>query len=280
MIEKKLPIRNESIYVQIIGESHLPTIVFLHGFTGTSATWSEVMAHLKGRFRLVAIDLTGHGKTSIPRDERRYTIDEQLKDLETIFQVLNLTDFTLVGYSMGGRIALAYTVNYPSRVKTLILESSSPGLKTQEERAIRKSADEKLARKIQTEGMQKFVDFWENIPLFDSQKRMTTEKQEMVREERLQQNEVGLANSLRGIGTGSQPSYWENLKGITIPVHLITGEIDQKFVDISQEMKAVLPNATAQTVKNVGHAIHVEKPVVFATMVVEHILSVNNLGRQ
>lgn len=279
MIEKTIRVRNQHINIQMSGQETLPVIVFLHGFTGSTATWHEVMAQLKGRFQLIAIDLTGHGKTSIPVEVSRYRMEEQLADLESVFTYLDLTDFTLVGYSMGGRVALAYTIEYPERVHSLILESASPGLKTAAERGTRKEADAKLAGRIETEGMEKFVDFWENIPLFESQKKLAWEQRQKVREERLRQNQVGLANSLKGIGTGSQPSYWDDLATINVPVLLLTGELDGKFVDISREMKEKMPNATHCTTKNVGHAIHVENPVLFATMVEEHLNTLQNLGR-
>ena len=198
-------------------------------------------------------------------------MEEQVKDLEAVFDKLSLQKFTLVGYSMGGRIALAYTVNYPGRVASLILESASPGLKTEKERVNRKDADELLAKKISGGGIQSFVDFWEQIPLFASQKLLPKEKQQAVREERLGQNVIGLANSLLGIGTGSQLSYWNDLESIRQPVMLITGEIDTKFVFIAREMSTFLPFVRHQTIKRAGHAIHVEKPTSFATMIEEHI---------
>lgn len=279
MIERTITVRNQQINIQISGPENAPVIVLLHGFTGSTATWHEVMTQLKGRFQLIAIDLTGHGKTSIPVELNRYRMEEQLADLESLFSQLNLTEFTLVGYSMGGRIALAYTAEYPERVHTLILESASPGLKTAAEKVVRKEVDAKLADRIETEGMENFVDFWENIPLFESQKKLSWKQRQKVREERLGQDQVGLANSLKGIGTGSQPSYWDNLATINLPVLLLTGELDGKFVDISREMKEKMPNAIHCTTKNVGHAIHVENPVLFATMVEEHINTLKNLGR-
>ncbi len=280
MNEKKLLIRGHEINVHSSGEDDLPVIVFLHGFTGAVSTWINVMDHLAGRFKMIAIDLTGHGKTSIPDENNRYSMEEQLKDLEALFEALNLTNFILVGYSMGGRIALGYTINNPKRVRTLILESASPGLKTKEEREVRRNTDELLAKRIETEGIQHFVEFWENIPLFESQKKMSFAKRQKVRDERLSQDTIGLANSLRGIGTGSQPSYWEALQEVKIPVLLLTGEIDEKFVGISREMNEIFPEATTQTVKNVGHAIHVENPTLFATIVEEHVKELNYLGRQ
>lgn len=272
MIERRYLIRDQFIHVKDSREENLPVIVFLHGFTGSTSSWDEVVTALAGRFRMIAIDLIGHGKTSIPDHERRFQMSEQLADLESLFAELNLTSFTMVGYSMGGRIALAYAKEYPQRVRLLILESTSPGLKTAEERAARIAADLQLAKRIEREGIKAFVNFWEEIPLFSSQKKLTSGQRQKVRAERLNQREAGLIGSLKGIGTGSQPSYWPHLEEMTLPILLITGEMDEKFVAISREMKSKFPNATHETVKNVGHAIHVEKPVLFATMVEEHIM--------
>ncbi len=147
--------------------------------------------------RTIAVDLTGHGKSTIPEDIDRYSMDQQVEDLEELFTELSLDQFILVGYSMGGRVALAYTVRHSKRVSSLILESSSPGLKTKVEREERQVADRQLAERILTDGLPAFIDFWGNIPLFASQKTLSEEKQLAVRNERLSQSEIGLANSLR-----------------------------------------------------------------------------------
>nr|WP_243835785.1 2-succinyl-6-hydroxy-2,4-cyclohexadiene-1-carboxylate synthase [Sporosarcina pasteurii] len=270
-MEQNIMVRGQQMHVKMTGADTLPIIIFLHGFTGTSSTWIEVMESLEGSFKMIAIDLTGHGKTDAPAEPNRYAMEEQVEDLAALFSTLNLKAFSLVGYSMGGRIALAYTEKYPEHVHTLILESASPGLKTEQERQARREADLKLARRIKKQGIEQFVSFWENIPLFESQKQMSIECQQKVRMERLSQRELGLSNSLIGIGTGNQPSFWEKLRTLRLPVLLITGEIDNKFVNIAREMNVLIPKAIHRTVKNAGHAIHVEKPTLFATMVGEHV---------
>jgi len=279
MNEKIIQVRGQEIHVRTSGSDSLPVIVFLHGFTGSTATWLNVVEMLEGEYKTVAVDLTGHGKTTIPNEPNRYSMTEQIADLEALFEKLQLTSFTLVGYSMGGRIALAYTHRYPKRVTSLILESSSPGIKDESERLERQEADHKLSERIRREGIPLFVEFWGNIALFNSQKRLSAEVQSVVREERLSQNVTGLANSLIGIGTGTQPSYWDKLHTVNIPILLITGEIDTKFVNIAQEMMKYLPLAKHRTIKDAGHAIHVEKPTLFATMVKEHVTQVLNLRR-
>ncbi|WP_342514852.1 2-succinyl-6-hydroxy-2,4-cyclohexadiene-1-carboxylate synthase [Sporosarcina sp. FSL K6-1522] len=269
-------VRGLDIHVVMNGEDHLPTIVLLHGFTGSTTTWQETMNLLAGKCRTVAIDLTGHGKTTAPEDYIRYAMAEQVVDLEELFERLALDSFMLVGYSMGGRVALAYTTRYPARVSSLILESSSPGLRTEEARASRREADSRLADRMVEEGLPAFIDFWESIPLFATQKTLSLERRQAVRKERLSQRVNGLANSLRGIGTGSQPSYWKALETVQVPVLLITGELDTKFVTIAREMINEFQNVRHETIEHAGHAIHVEKPLTFVTMIEKHILKSEN----
>ncbi|MFJ5791722.1 2-succinyl-6-hydroxy-2,4-cyclohexadiene-1-carboxylate synthase [Lysinibacillus sp. NPDC093197] len=266
----KLIIRGLETHVDIWNEAAGQTIVALHGFTGSTATWRNLAKDLP-HMRIVAIDLIGHGQTAVPEQDSRFTMDEQLRDLEEIFSQLQLETFTLLGYSMGGRIALSYTIAYPHRVEKLLLESVSPGLRTSKERIERCERDDALATKITNNGVRSFVHAWENIPLFESQKRLSNNARQAVRSERLAQSEMGLAGSLRGIGTGMQPSNWGNLTQLELPVLLITGSLDVKFCNIALEMKALLKNGKHMTVNDVGHAIHVENPAEFATIVNEYL---------
>ncbi len=245
-------------------------VVLLHGFTGSSDTWEEVIRHLPSEVEVLTIDLIGHGQTAKPSDAKRYFVEEQIEDLHELFQQLEWSNFTLVGYSMGGRLALAYAAKYP--VDTLVLESSSPGLENEKERKNRKLSDELLAERIIKEGILSFVNFWEDIPLFVSQKRLSAEKQLAIREERLMQSEIGLANSLKGFSTGVQPSYWKSLTKLSVPVYLLAGELDLKFCEIARQMDHELPNSFRKVVKDVGHAIHVENPKMFATILKKVIL--------
>lgn len=263
----KLIVRGLQVNIRTWNEHAEETLVLLHGFTGSVATWEKVANYLPTTFRIIAIDLIGHGDTAVPAEVSRYLMTEQVKDLEDLFTQLNLESFTLLGYSMGGRIALCYTVAHAHRVKRLILESSSPGLKTAEERQARRQADEVLADKIERNGVISFVDKWQDIPLFASQKNLPSTMQHAIRQERLSQSAQGLANSLRGMGTGAQVSVWEELGKLRVPVLLVTGSLDDKFCRIAEQMLSLLPNAQHIEVSEVGHAIHVENPVQFATIV-------------
>lgn len=266
----KWMIRGLETHVDIWNENGEDTVVALHGFTGSSATWHN-LAQALPHVRVIAVDLIGHGQTAIPQHVQRFSMEEQLQDLEELFCQLHLEKFTLLGYSMGGRIALSYAISYPARIHQLILESASPGLRTMEEQNERCKRDEALAQKIMTNGVLSFVNAWESIPLFASQQRLPKTVRETIREERLSQKEEGLAGSLRGIGTGVQPSNWNRLSQLEIPVLLITGSLDGKFCKIALEMKALLNTVKHLTVNDAGHAIHVENPADFATIVEEYL---------
>lgn len=258
------------VHVQQWHAEKQDVIVMLHGFTGSTKTWQHV-ATLLPEYRIIAIDALGHGLSAAPLEVGAYEMPQQIEVLEEVFENLQLEQFTLVGYSMGGRIALSYAVKYSKRVKQLILESASPGLQLAEERAARKVADHALADKIEVNGLASFVDAWENIPLFASQKNLPVQVQAEIREERMQQRPHGLANSLRGLGTGMMPPLWDELQKLECPVTLLVGQYDLKFIRIAERMQNQLKNAKYYVIPTVGHAIHVENPVKFATIVKETI---------
>ncbi|AXH99659.1 2-succinyl-6-hydroxy-2,4-cyclohexadiene-1-carboxylate synthase [Sporosarcina sp. PTS2304] len=275
MRAEKYGIRGVKMHVEQYGQDQSPTIVLLHGFTGSTSTWTETIRLLSSTYHVVAIDLLGHGRSEAPVEISRYRMEQQIKDLHELFAILQLACPIILGYSMGGRVALAYTVTYPSQVAGLILESSSPGLRSEEEQKTRRLADAKLAERIEQEGLESFIDFWQEIPLFHSQKNLSDEQRQAVRQERLSQKAIGLANSLRGIGTGSQRSYWEDLEQVKLPVLLMTGSEDPKFVEIAHKMKQYLPFVRHEMIKDAGHAIHVEKPRQFATMIKSYLKAQN-----
>ena len=108
--------------------------------------------------------------------------------------------------------------------------------------------------------------------MFDSQKSLSLKKQQQIREERMSQTAIGLSNSLKGFSTGVQPSLWDKLGSLEFPVIMLTGELDKKFCEIAKKMLAILPNADWKIINGVGHAIHVENPKLFATIVEDIIL--------
>lgn len=261
-------IRGVSYSVETYGEGR--PLVLLHGFTGSAETWHPLLNMFQS-CQVILIDLIGHGRTDSPADYRRYSMEETVLDLHALFKELELDKPVLAGYSMGGRAALSYAVRYPETVSKLILESCTPGLLSSEERKKRQQSDKELAEMISEKGIPHFVQHWEEIPLFASQKELPEAIQNRERSKRLKNNAAGLSNSLLGMGTGSQTPVWTGLSSLHIPVLLICGERDEKFCRLAEEMKGLLPLSTYIKMKDAGHAVHVEQPQIFGKIVNEFV---------
>ncbi|MCD4839629.1 2-succinyl-6-hydroxy-2,4-cyclohexadiene-1-carboxylate synthase [Neobacillus sedimentimangrovi] len=246
-------------------------LMLLHGFTGNSTTWAPFYDVWGKHSRLIIPDIIGHGKTDSPTDPDRYKIERVAGDLAAILDALQTEQVDILGYSMGGRLALTFAVMFPRRVRRLVLESASPGLATEDERAKRRMKDVELANFIMDQGIKNFVDYWEEIPLFASMKRLPIEKKLDIRQQRLGNSPIGLANSLLGMGTGSQPSWWEHLGQLKCEVLLLTGEEDKKFCQIAQAMLPKLKKASLIEFENSGHTIHVENCEKFGRIVSDFV---------
>ncbi len=248
-----------------------PTLVLLHGFTGSTESWAEFIQPFSQRFRAVLLDLPGHGRTASPSEPERYKMELVSRDLFTIFATLQLSDINLLGYSMGGRLAIYMACQHPNALKRLIIESSSPGLASRSQRQLRVEADNRLANKIEQDGIPAFVERWQKLPLFVSQQQLSLERRQQLHKQRLKNSALGLANSLRGMGTGRQPSLWTKLGSIQLPVFILAGQKDTKFASIAERMATELPRAMLQIVPGAGHNIHLEKPHLFACSVSDFI---------
>ena len=257
----RISVGDVSYYVERDGSGE--PLVLLHGFTGSADTWADVAAVLRASFDVITVDLLGHGRSDSPPEPERYTMERSLDDLAALLDALKVESAHVLGYSMGGRVALAFAATYPQRVRRLILESASPGLRRADERSARAEADAKLADRLEGDGLPAFVAYWENLPLFATQRRLPEDAQVRVRAGRLAGSVVGLANSLRGLSTGRQPSYWDALPSLTLPVLLVAGNLDTKYCLIAHEMRALLPDATLVIVPDAGHTVHLEAPDAF-----------------
>lgn len=248
------------------------SLVLLHGFTGSTASWAVHRPIFASYYRTIVVDLLGHGQTAAPTDPARYTIEQSASDLAGLLTTIAPGPVNLLGYSMGGRLALYFALHYPYLVQHLMLESASPGLADAPAQQERIHSDEQLATAIETQGIAAFVERWEALPLFTSQRALPVSVQNTLREQRLRNRPQGLANSLRGMGTGVQPSLWDQLSALSAPTLLLAGELDQKFKVIANQMATYLPHATVVIVPDAGHTIHLEQPQAFQ----EHVLQFLN----
>lgn len=277
----QLQIDNYRITYCLEGNPNYPAILFLHGFMGDRHEFQQVIANLSKQFYCVAIDLLGHGSTYCSnqnKDRQPNQADDQVIDQDYYYTIqptanliidfldfLHLDHCFLVGYSMGGRLGLYLAMHFPKYFHKVVLESASAGLCTANERSDRLAKDRELAAELENGDFRIFLEKWYQQSIFASLRSHRNFPQ--LLEQRLQNSPSQLAKSLRNLSTGIQPSLWENLTEINIPLLLLAGALDSKFVEINQQMEHLCKFAQLQIIPNCGHNIHFENPDLFSKQV-------------
>lgn len=261
----------ERLWYAVEGPADRPAVLLLHGFAQTAASFDAVASRLAARWRTVRVDLYGHGRSSIPEDPARLGWEPTGRDLVALMASLGAERFALLGYSMGGRLALDLACRHPGRLWALVLESASPGLADADERARRRADDAALADAIESRGVDWFAAYWASLPLFASHARLDPAARAAVQAMRAGQRARGLAQSLRGAGTGVQADWWPHLAALTVPTLLVVGADDAKYGAINRKMAAALPAARIQVVAESGHTPHLEQPEAFLAAVTAHL---------
>jgi 2-succinyl-6-hydroxy-2,4-cyclohexadiene-1-carboxylate synthase len=238
-----------------------PTVVLLHGFAGTRHGWEAVLAARPARaepYSARALDLRGHGAA---RADRPIAFDACVADVLAAAP----PRFVLAGYSMGARIALHVALSAPGRIARLVLVSATAGIEDASERARRRAADEALAAFAEQATIEAFADRWLAQPLFA---RDPPAVGAFARQDILRNDPRALAAVLRGIGTGTMEPLWGRLAELPMPVAVLAGERDHKYVALGERLVAALPDARLTVVPGAGHGLPREAPQAVAEAIV------------
>lgn len=254
------------------------TALLLHGFMGAPTAWREVA--LRAGVRAIAPWLPGHGPT--PATSAR-TFDDAVDELAPA-----AGPHTLVGYSMGARVALRLLLRHPRRFTRAVLVGAHPGLSDPAPRA----AWESTLRASLLPGTRSgvptpqdpdasggnrafrpdpvppaFVDAWETLPVLRPVRRVPADRLARRRAWRLEHTAHGLAHALDVLGLAAMPDTWSALAGIEVPVTLVAGAGDTKFATVAHAMADALPNATVALVPRCGHDVTLEAPDELARLI-------------
>ncbi|SRR5579883_324564 len=275
-----MTIVNCSFHYSLNGSLDKPLILFLHGFMGNSYEFDETLKLLFKDFSYLTIDLPGHGKTQHLDSDEYYKMENSAHVIITLLNELKISQCFLVGYSMGGRLALYLTLYFPQYFSQVVLESASPGLETDAEQLERVKSDEQIARKlvriVTKSDFVAFLSHWYAQGIFGNIKNHP--RFQSLIESRLQNEPTELAKSLRLMGTGRQPSLWEKLKANKIPLLLLVGEYDQKFIDINTRMSKISDLCRLEVISHSGHSIHFENTLVFAEKIKHFFTAKTGVG--
>ncbi len=227
-----------------------PRLALLHGFTQTGRSWAPLLPALEERFEVLTPDLPGHGA----RSEVRADLWEAAR---LVGEECGRAAY--VGYSMGGRVALHLGLAHPELVERLVLVSATGGIEDHAQRAARGREDEALARSVEADGVDAFLQRWLAQPLFAG---LPPDDADLAA--RRQNTAAGLAAALRLMGTGTQEPLWLRLDELTMPVLVVAGERDDKFAEQALHLGGWIgPTAELVLVPDAGHACHLERPQAF-----------------
>jgi 2-succinyl-6-hydroxy-2,4-cyclohexadiene-1-carboxylate synthase len=249
---------------EVSGDSRSPAVLFLHGFMGSTADWRDVVTALGARNFCIAVDLPGHG-ASLGLEPERYTIEGTARAVIGALDELGVERPVIVGYSMGGRLALYLALRYRERCAGLFLESASPGLESAEERTARRAADHERAKRLESGDIEEFLKDWYRQPLFAPMARDGKLLRRTI-EARRRNEPVELASSLRRMGTGSQPSLWVELECLDVPALAVAGGLDEKYAGISSRMASLSPWIESEVVPEAGHTVRAEAPAAYISL--------------
>lgn len=249
-----------------------PPLVLIHGFLGSPKTWRSVLPRFERSRPCVLVELPGHGGRALVQEG-----PIRMEELTTsIVESLPAEGrFDLLGYSMGGRIALRLAVECPSRVRSLILESASPGIQDPSEREKRAAQDHRLAELIEMQGMDSFLKGWEMLPLFASQAGLPAPVRQAIRRDRSRTDVRAAVQYLRNFSPGSLPSMWGQLANLAVPLLFIAGQRDEAYRGVAREVGDTVDKSRVAVVSGAGHAVHLEQPEVFAALVLDFLAAIS-----
>ncbi|MEA2199426.1 MAG: 2-succinyl-6-hydroxy-2,4-cyclohexadiene-carboxylate synthase [Solirubrobacteraceae bacterium] len=234
------------------------SVVLLHGFSGTGRAWEGVAAALRREgYRPLAPDLPGHGA--------HYDFELPITFDACVREVLAEAPdrFLLGGYSLGGRVALHVALSAPERVSRLVLVSSTAGIEDAVERTARSVADHLLADELERMPFEDFIERWRAQPLFADE---PAEVGRLAREDQRRNRPQALAEVLRGIGVGEMEPVWDQLAGLHMPVSVVVGDRDAKYVALGRRLAAAAPHGRLFTVAG-GHNLALENPDAVARVI-------------
>ena len=262
--------RDIAWHALVDGDRGTPPLVMLHGFAQSVNSFSLHVSELSKHFRVLRIDLPGHGGTQVPA-----TLDWAMlcANLHEAVAQIDSRPAHWFGYSQGGRVAIMSALADPDRVKSLALLGASPGIADETERAARRDSDKLLGQNIVMRGLNWFTEFWEALPIFATQKDLPEHLQTLIRNERMVCNPSGLKFALEHYGVGTQSYVLTQLTKWKKPLFLSAGELDEKFrvsnEHIAAESRAML--LAQHEFADCGHAAHLERPEEFTNLLIDFI---------
>lgn len=232
---------------------NLPCLVWLHGFLGGQQEWEIVSEHFTDWPQL-RVDLPGHGKSADITAANFAQVDKLLRETLISYNILN---YWMMGYSLGGRVAMYHACQGDNTgLCGLVVEGSHPGLVDENTRRERQANDHLWAERLRTEPLKDVLHDWYQQTVFLS---LSDEQRSALIAARSQNNALTLSNMLEATSLGNQPDLQAALKQLPLPFYYLCGERDEKFRAVAQSL-----GLSPHLITAAGHNAHRENPAAFS----------------
>ena len=204
---------------------------------------------------------------NLPGEHSRGVFEAEVDRLAGLVRSQEFSGSHLVGYSLGGRLALGLLFRHPGLFTAATLLGTHPGLGSTEECEARLRRDEAWAELLEEQGLDTFLDAWESQPLFESQTLTQRAAQRRLRESL---DPSGLARAMRGLSLGRMPDFRPRLQSLSLPVCWVAGGSDMKFSALARECAEVTPAGSLEILPGAGHNAVLEQPDAVADLLQPH----------
>lgn len=295
-----------------------PTLLLLHGFLGCKEDWTPLLWEAGGcasasnaglscsssspntivgvsggsggrglamDYDCLAVDLPGHGTTAMHGAgvgcSAAYSMPVVAFSLIQLLDRLGIAQCAVMGYSLGGRLAMYLAQQYPQRISAMIIVSAHPGLRAEGERLDRREEERRLGRRIEEaaheggEAWSAFLRWWYSKPLWGRLAERSPSYARMMRRRRAalarSEDPGGLSRAFAGMSLAQQPALWDFLRSGHVPTLIVYGANDVKYAGLGEELRASLVDGVGSSggvtrtvvevkrIDDAGHAVLVEK---------------------
>ena len=248
--------------LKIQGSPSNTAIVFIHGFLGNHLDWDPIINALSNEWYCITVDLPGHGDQG---DELLTCSGDSA--LNKLFdEVLSVAKepLNLVGYSLGGRVAMRLAQQHPDRILSLCIESAHPGLTDINDRKSRVQSDKVWANRFLNQPLNVVLKDWYQQAVFNCNDH---KQLQVLIDKHLGQTGALLSKALSNFGLGLQEPYWDFLSQWRKPLLYISGESDIKFSSIGEEIKQNNQHSQHIKIKHSAHNCHQDQPQQFIEVI-------------